>query len=202
MSEKRFTLQPVDWKPWLDLVDVETATKEQLAAIDGAPGSGSRSSAYVLTLLHDPPSLAERSPLFNNIMYAPQGLPRAEREFATVITSMVNGCAYCASVHSRRFAELTKKPEVMEVLFQDGVAALEPRLRAVADFAEKLSRTPQEMTPADLAPLRKAGLDDLQILDLIHATAMFANANRLMQTLGESMPPSEDAPSRDVTGTE
>ena len=47
------------------------------------------------------------------------------------------------------------------------------------------------MTATDLAPLREAGLDDLQILDLIHATAMFANANRLMQTLGESVPPQE-----------
>ena len=192
MSEKRFTLEPVEWRPWLPPVDVETATKEQLAAIDVAPG-GSRSSPYVLTLLHDPTSLAERSPLFNNAMYAPQGLPRAERELATVIASMVNGCIYCASVHARRFAELTKKPEIMEGLFRDGFTAeLEPRLRAIADFAEKLSRTPQEMTAGDLAPLRKAGLDDLQILDLIHATAMFANANRLMQTLGESVPPSKD----------
>jgi uncharacterized peroxidase-related enzyme len=201
MSEKRFTLEPVDWKPWLDLVDVETATKDELAAIDAAPG-GSRTSPYVLTLLHDLASLNERSPLFNSIMFAPQGLPRAERELATVITSMVNGCTYCASVHSRRFAELTKKPEVMEVLFQDGAAALEPRLRAVSDFVEKLSRNPQEMTAADLAPLRKAGLDDLQILDLIHATAMFANANRLMLTLGEAVPPLEESATADVTRTE
>ncbi len=28
-------------------------------------------------------------------------------------------------------------------------------------------------------------MDDLQIHDLIHAVAMFANANRLMQTLGK-----------------
>jgi uncharacterized peroxidase-related enzyme len=191
MSEKRFTLAPVEWKPWLDLVDVASATPEQLAAIDAAP-AGSRTSPYVLTLLHDLASLSERSPLFNSAMYAPRGLPRAERELATVIASMVNGCIYCASVHSRRFAELTKKPETMQALFETGLAAeLEPRLRDIADFAEQLSRAPQLMTAADLEPLRKAGLDDLQILDLIHATAMFANANRLMQTLGESVPPDE-----------
>ncbi|MFI5015081.1 MAG: peroxidase-related enzyme [Hyphomicrobiales bacterium] len=189
MIGKRFTLLPLEWRPWLELVDVETATKEQLAAIDAAP-AGSRTSAYVLTLLHDLPSLSERSPLFNSAMYAPRGLPRAERELSTVIASMVNGCIYCASVHSRRFAELTKKPEVMQGLFEKGLeAGLEPRLRAIADFAEKLSRSPSRMTAADLEPLRQAGLDDLQLLDLIHATAMFANANRLMQTLGESVPP-------------
>jgi uncharacterized peroxidase-related enzyme len=191
MSEKHFTLRPVEWKPWLELVDVRSATPEQLDAIDAAP-AGSRTSPYVLTLLHDLPSLSERSPLFNSAMYAPRGLPRAERELATVIASMVNGCIYCASVHSRRFAELTKKPETMQALFETGLAAeLEPRLRDIADFAEQLSRAPHLMTAADLEPLRKAGLDDLQILDLIHATAMFANANRLMQTLGESVPPDE-----------
>ena len=191
MSEKRFTLQPVEWKPWLELVDVATATPEQLAAIDAAP-AGSHSSPYVLTLLHDLASLQERSPLFNSAMYAPRGLPRAERELSTVIASMVNGCIYCASVHSRRFADLTKKPETMQGLFDGGLEAeLEPRLRAIADFAERLSRSPHRMSATDLAPLREAGLDDLQILDLIHATAMFANANRLMQTLGESVPPQE-----------
>jgi len=189
VTEKRFTLRPVGWKSWLALVDVGTATKEQLAAIDAAP-AGSRTSPYVLTLLHDMPSLSERSPLFNSTMYAPRGLPRAERELSTVVASMVNGCIYCASVHSRRFAELTKEPEVVQGLFDKGLEAeLGPRLRAIVDFAEKLSRSPNKMRATDLEPLREAGLDDLELLDLIHATAMFANANRLMQTLGESVSP-------------
>jgi alkylhydroperoxidase family enzyme len=40
----------------------------------------------------------------------------------------------------------------------------------------------------ELLPLRQNGLSDLEILDLIHAVAMFAWANRLMQTLGEPVP--------------
>ena len=62
---------------------------------------------------------------------------------------------------------------------------LEPRQRAIADFAAKLTREPQAIAAADLRPLREVGMDDLQIHDLIHAVAIFANANRLMQTLGE-----------------
>ena len=45
--------------------------------------------------------------------------------------------------------------------------------------------------PADAAPLRAQGLIDLEILDLTHAVAMFARANRLMQTLGEPVTPGE-----------
>jgi uncharacterized peroxidase-related enzyme len=41
------------------------------------------------------------------------------------------------------------------------------------------------MSAADLEPLREIGLSDLEILDLTNAVAMFAWANRLMQTLGE-----------------
>ncbi|MCA1670451.1 MAG: carboxymuconolactone decarboxylase family protein [Thermomicrobia bacterium] len=42
-----------------------------------------------------------------------------------------------------------------------------------------------------LAPLRAAGLSDMEILDVTHATAIFAWANRLMQTLGEGVPPAD-----------
>jgi len=90
-------------------------------------------------------------------------------------------------VHALRFNQLAKQPEVMERIQRDGVEAkLEPRLQAVLDYAAKLTRDPAAITPADAAPLRAQGLSDLEILDLTHAVAMFAWANRLMQTLGES----------------
>jgi uncharacterized peroxidase-related enzyme len=103
-----------------------------------------------------------------------------------VVVSIINGCRYCSSVHARRFAELTKRPEVIQRLFDEGLGTrLEPRQRAIVDFAVRLTREPQAVTAADLRPLREVGMDDLEIHDLIHAVAMFANANRLMQTLGE-----------------
>ena len=62
---------------------------------------------------------------------------------------------------------------------------LEPRRKAIVEYAAKLTRDPAAIMPADAAPLRAQGLGDLEILDLTHAVAMFAWANRLMQTLGE-----------------
>lgn len=59
----------------------------------------------------------------------------------------------------------------------------------MVDFAAKLTLEPAALTAADLKPLRDIGLSDLEILDLIDAAAMFANANRLMQTLGEPITP-------------
>lgn len=189
MSRPRFTMEEVGWRPRLAPVEAGTATPAQLAALDACPPA-QRRSTYFLTLAHDPASLGERGALFNTVMYAPRGLPRADRELATAVVSMANGCVYCTAVHARRFADLTKRPEAMQRLLDEGPAAeTDPRRRAVADFAEKLTREPGAVGAADLAPLRAAGLDDLQILDLTHAVAMFANANRLMQSLGDSEPP-------------
>jgi uncharacterized peroxidase-related enzyme len=129
-------------------------------------------------------------------MFGAKGLPRAERELGAVAASRVNGCAYCASVHALRFTQLTKEPEVMERIQRDGAeAALDPRRKAILDYSAKLTRDPAGITPADAAPLRAQGLTDLEILDLTHAVAMFAWANRLMQTLGEPAAPArEDNP--------
>ena len=93
----------------------------------------------------------------------------------------------------KRFTELSKQPEVMERIQADGVdAALEPRLKAILDYSAKLTRDPAAITAADAAPLRAQGLSDLEILDLTHAVAMFAWANRLMQTLGEPAAPAAE----------
>jgi uncharacterized peroxidase-related enzyme len=183
----RFTLEAVDWSAWMPPVDPAAATPAQRAALDGSPQAGSE---YFRTLAHDVDSLAERSPLFHAAMYVPRGLRRADRELAVVVVSVINGCVYCSSVHARRFVELTKRPEVIQALYDHGLdTPLEPRLRAIVDFAARLTRDPMGMTPNDLKPLRAEGLSDLEIHDLINAVAMFANANRLMQTLGEPVVP-------------
>ncbi len=184
-----FTLAPLDWAAWLPTVDIAHASAEQLAVLDES-NAVARTSPYYLTLVHNPAVLRQRSKLFNAIMYGPGGLARAERELATIGVSLVNGCPYCASVHARLFAQLTKEPSVVQALFDDGVnTPLLPRRRAIVDLAVALSANP----PANLAPrvtaLRLAGLDDAQVLDAVHAAAIFAWANRLMQTLGEPVLP-------------
>ncbi|PWS35126.1 alkylhydroperoxidase [Falsiroseomonas bella] len=187
----RFTLKAVGWRPRLEPVKAETATPAQLAALDACPPA-QRRSAYFLTLAHDPGSLGERGALFNIVMYAEGGLPRADRELATAVVSMVNGCVFCTSVHAKRFVELTGDEPAMQRILDEGWAEEpDPRRQAVAAFTEALTRTPGAVTAEDIAKLRAAGLDELEILDLVHAVAMFANANRLMLTLGDPLLPKQ-----------
>ena len=186
MSEKlKFTVDPVEWQAWLDPITLADATPEQIAVLEESTPTA-KTSPYYLLLVQDVDVLRERSRLYNAIMYGPRGLARADRELAAVAVSRVNGCVYCASVHVQRYIQLTKRPDVMQRLLDEGVETeLPPRERAIVDFAVKLTRTPAALANADLAPLRQVGLNDQEILDLTHVVAMFAWANRLMQTLGE-----------------
>jgi uncharacterized peroxidase-related enzyme len=187
----RFTSETVKWQSWIETVDDVGPTPEQAALVE-AVSPVPEGRLYYAVLAHDVPALEERTGLFNAVMYGPGGLRRADRELASVAASLVNGCVYCTSVHARRYIQLTKDAETMERLLAEGVETeLGARERAVVDYAVKLTRDPAAMTAADLAPLRAIGLSDMEILDVTQATAMFAWANRLMQTLGEGMPPEE-----------
>ena len=182
---RRFTRTVPEWRPRVVPVRLEEATEEQRDALQVTP-SNTKVSDYVLTLAHDPETLKVRSPLFNAIMYDPGGLSRAERELGALAASMVNRCIYCAAVHASRHAQLGKSAEVTDALFAAGeTAELGPRDRAIFDFAAKLSRTPPEAGPEDIAALRAAGLDEAEILDLVLSTALFGWANRLMHVLGD-----------------
>lgn len=62
--------------------------------------------------------------------------------------------------------------------------ALEPRQRAMLDYAVKLTVTPRDMVEDDLAALRAAGFSDRDILDINQVTAYYAYVNRLADGLG------------------
>ena len=76
---------------------------------------------------------------------------------------------------------------MIDAIYAEGVDAplADPRLAAIVAYSAKLTDDHANLTAADLQPLRDAGLTDLDILDVTHAAAMFAWANRLMLTLGE-----------------
>ncbi|MGF6265761.1 peroxidase-related enzyme [Paraburkholderia youngii] len=188
-SDHGFTTQTLGWSAWLDTVALEQASPEQTAVLE-ASHPQAKTSDYYLLLVHEAEILRQRSGAFNSIMYAPGGLSRAERELASTVVSRVNGCVYCASVHAQRFQQLAKREDVIQQIFAaPETAGTTERERAIVRYAIDLTLQPQALTPESLDALRRAGLDDAQILDLSHAIAIFAWANRLMLTLGEPVFP-------------
>lgn len=184
-----FTDEIPPWAPWLDTVDVAQATPEQLAALDEMSPTA-RQSPYFLLLAHQPDILLHRSVAFNAIMFAPGGLSRAERELGAAVESRLNGCVYCTAVHAHRFTQLARRNDVIAQVFQQPAGAGgDDRERAVVQFSARLGLQPHRLQAADVVALSAVGLAALDVLDLVHAVALFAWANRLMLNLGEAVLP-------------
>jgi alkylhydroperoxidase domain protein len=177
-----FTQERLGWSAWLAPLERADADPEQLQVIDSPHGD----SPYFRLLARAVEILRERSATDRGIFYTHGGLPRAERELSATAASKVNGCIFCASVHSHFAAVLSKRPDdVQLVLDQGSKAVLDSRWQAIVALASALSTTPAQATVEHIRTLRAEGLSDLEILDVIQSAAFFAWANRLMLTLGE-----------------
>jgi len=179
-----FTRAQLDWLPWLEPLPIDGLTDRQVASLVDAARV---KSPYFRLLARDPDALEARTRTDKDIFYNPDGgLPRAERELAAAATSRFNGCVYCASVHARHAAIYSKREEDVERLLGDGVGAdVGERWNAIVAASVALTATPIAFGPEHLERLRRTGLDDLAIADVIHAAAFFNWANRLMLSLGE-----------------
>ena len=180
-----YTDETLDWRAWLAPLKLDQASPLQLEVLDESHPQ-SRTSSYYLTLAHQPLMLRHRSAAYNAIMYAPGGLPRAERELGAMVVSVTNGCVYCTSVHAQRFEQLAKRSDTVEQVFDDPRSAgTTEREKAIARFAIAVTERPDRLSAQDIAPLRAVGMSDEEVIDLLHAVAIFGWANRLMQNLGE-----------------
>jgi uncharacterized peroxidase-related enzyme len=184
-----FTNESLEWKAWLDVVQLGQATPDQMAVLEESHPKA-KTSDYYLFLVHQPQILRERSTAFNAIMYAPGGLSRAERELGSTVVSRINGCVYCASVHAQRFEQLAKRSDTIAQVFEDpATAGTTAREKAIVQFSIKITEQPAAINAADIDALKAEGLNDGEVLDLLHSDAIFAWANRLMLNLGEPLMP-------------
>ena len=180
-----FTQDELDWVSWIDpLPEAELTERHFVGLVDRSRAK----SEYFRLLVRDPEVLEARTKTDKDIFYnTADGLPRAERELAAAATSRFNGCLYCASVHARHAATYSKRETDVQRLLDDGVTAdLGERWNAIVAASVALTATPIAFGAEHVDRLRRAGLDDLAISDVIHAAAFFTWANRLMLSLGEA----------------
>jgi uncharacterized peroxidase-related enzyme len=63
-------------------------------------------------------------------------------------------------------------------------APIEPEMKHLLSFAEKMARDAGQITPEDIERIRSAGFSDRAILDAAHVTGFFSYMNRVVQALG------------------
>lgn len=180
-----FTLDFLEWTPWLERAvdtDIDAEQRERvISAIGDAPNAD-----YIAVLANDFEAWQARALVHRHVYTSEEPEPTAWRELGATTASRINGCVFCASVHARIYANLSKRRDLVLRFLNDGVDTNLPTIeRAIVDLSSTLTTDPESLTAEDLEPLRALGFDDLAILDVINYAAFFANANRLMLTLGE-----------------
>ena len=80
-------------------------------------------------------------------------------------------------------------PDLVHAALADWrTAPIEERLRAMLGFLEKLTRTPEEVDPRDIAPLRAAGLSERAIREAIYVCFLFSVMDRLADAFDFTLP--------------
>src|SRR6186713_676824 len=118
--------------------------------------------------------------LYNDLMLAPSGLSKLEREMIAVAVSSVNRCYYCLVAHGAAVRQLSGDPPLGELMAMNYRAArLTRRQRAMLDFAVKLTAEAWAVEEEDRAKLRKAGFTDRDIWDIAAVAGFFNMSNRV-----------------------
>jgi uncharacterized peroxidase-related enzyme len=117
---------------------------------------------------------------YNELMLAPSGLSKLEREMIAVVVSAENRCFYCLTAHGAAVRALSGEPILGESLVMNYRAArLSERTQTMLDFAVKLTRQSEMVTDTDRAVLRTAGFNDPDIWDIAAVASFFNLSNRM-----------------------
>jgi uncharacterized peroxidase-related enzyme len=129
----------------------------------------------------DEAKLAAFTAMYNDLMLAPSGLTKLEREMIAVVVSSYNRCYYCLVAHGAAVRTLSRDPVLGELMAMNWRAAtrLTPRETAMLAFAHRLTAEPWAITDVDRAALREAGFSDRDIWDIAAVAAFFNMSNRV-----------------------
>ncbi|HEV7982917.1 MAG TPA: peroxidase-related enzyme [Xanthobacteraceae bacterium] len=118
--------------------------------------------------------------MYNDLMLAPSGLSKLEREMIAVAVSSENRCYYCLTAHGAAVRALSSDPVLGELMVMNYRAArLDGRQRAMLDFAAKLTAQPFAIEEADRQAVRDAGFSDRDIWDIAAVAGFFNMSNRV-----------------------
>lgn len=174
---------PIAWDPHIGVPALDDLTEAQRDSLRPVQ----RRSAYYRMLALDPEIFAQRTNVDSAIFYSTEGLARGERELCAAISSIVTGCPVCTATHTRFASNFTKRPEDVKRFLTEGLDAdIDSRWNAITNAAAALAAVEPELGRIDIDSLRGNQIPEDEILDVIHSTAFFGWANRLLLTLGRS----------------
>ena len=135
--------------------------------------------------------------MYNDLMLAPSGLSKLEREMVAVAVSAENRCFYCLVAHGAAVRALSGDPTLGEMIAMNyRVAPLDARQRAMLDFAVRMTKASATIEEADRQALRDHGLSERDIFDLASVVGFFNMTNRVASAIAMAPNPEYHAQAR------
>ncbi len=182
------TEPPISRFPTPDLADSPQDIRERIAAVQERSGFVPN---VFLALARRPDEFRAFFAYHDALMEKPGTLSKAEREMIVVATSGVNQCQYCVVAHGAILRIRAKNPLIADqVAINHRKADLEPRQKAMLDFAVKVAERSHAIDNADYEELKSHGFSDDDAWDIAAIAALFAMSNRLANAF--SIRPNEE----------
>jgi uncharacterized peroxidase-related enzyme len=109
-----------------------------------------------------------------------------EIQHVGIAVSRANGCPYCTAAFCTilNYGLGADEAYVRRFVTEGAAATKEERLGAIVRFAEKVNADAAAIEDGDVEALRKIGLTDKGVVQLVHLVSDFASYNRLNLALG------------------
>lgn len=175
---------------WITTISFEEATGKVKKLYDRIKGPDNNVDNIMMAHSLRPHTMEGHMAIYKNVIHHPRNtLPKWLLEAIGVYVSLLNHCEYCIEHHYVGMARLIGNEHEAARIRQSleaGTPArtLQGKELAALNYAKKLTQTPTEIRPEDLAELRQSGLEEGEILEINQVTAYFAYANRTVLGLG------------------
>ncbi len=175
---------------WINTISYADSEGELRNMYDRVKGPDDNVDNIMMAHSLRPHSMQGHMTLYKYVLHHPRNtLPKVYLEAIGVYVSSLNNCAYCVEHHYAGMARLlnddARAAAIRDALLQRSPQdAFEGGELAGLNYASKLTLNADQVCEGDIDALRKAGLDDGQILEINQVSAYFGYANRTVLGLG------------------
>ena len=175
---------------WINTISYADSEGELRKLYDRVKGPDDNVDNIMMAHSLRPHSMQGHMTLYKYVLHHPRNtLPKVYLEAIGVYVSSLNNCAYCVDHHYAGMARLlnddARAAAIRDALLQRSPQdAFEGGELAGLNYASKLTLNADQVCEGDIDALRKAGLDDGQILEINQVSAYFGYANRTVLGLG------------------
>jgi uncharacterized peroxidase-related enzyme len=170
---------------WIMTVSEDKATGDLKRAYEAVSRARGKVSNIMRAQSLNPSAMRAFLELYTTLVFGKSGLTRSERETVATIISAHNHCDYCVSHHGEALRFYLKNGDQLHSIIEGKQpVGMSPRVKALTDYALKLTLEPGKIAQQDLDDLRSIGISDSEVLDLVLLTGYVNMVDRIAEGLG------------------